>query len=202
MSCPHCGGKIDELTVICSHCKKNVRKTKKQHKRLGLGWFALIVIAIFCIPIFFGGRSSSRKKIDAIPISASPLQSAIEDALSRSNRGIERVSRFTDGGNASSQIVVEFTINDNLSADMIAGGAQIDCTTILKTIALSGAQYGSVRIIGTFPVQDAFGNAEETDVVQVTYQAATIQKINWASFQHKNVYIVADSATIHPLFQR
>lgn len=198
MRCPHCGGEIDELTVICRYCKKNVRKAVNQRsgKRVPL-WVPPVVLVLVMLVILWGGGGSSK----ATPTVAPGLREAIEAALGEGNRPVERIARFAESGSATGQVYVKFAINDNLSENLIAGGAQLDCTAILKAIAQSGARYGSVQIVGTFPMKDAFGNVEETEIVRLTFDAATVQKINWSGFSYRRIYAIADSADVHPQFE-
>lgn len=198
LQCPHCGGEIDELTVICRHCKKNVRKAPRQRsgKRVPL-WVPPAVLVLIVVVILRGGCGGTSKATPTPPV-APGLRGAIETALGEGNRPVERVARFAESGGATGQVYAKFAINDNFSQDMIVGGAQLDCTAILKAIAQSGASYGSVRIVGTFPLKDAFGNVAETEVVQLDFDAATVQKINWANFSYRDIYAVADTAVVHP----
>lgn len=126
------------------------------------------------------------------------LHQSIIETLGTGNRDVERLSDFE----AADEIFIQWTINDNLTEDMIKGGAQIDVTDMLKTIAHSDITYDSVRLHGTFPLVDKYGNVTETAVVKVVYTADTIQKINWDNFIFKNVYDIADSMLLHPAFQK
>ena len=125
------------------------------------------------------------------------LRKAIEDALGDSNRDIARISEFE----VTDQIFVQWAINDNLTEDMIKGGAQLDITEILQAVSESEVEYNSVRVYGTFPLVDSYGNVEETEVVKAVYTLETLEKINWDNFLFKNVYEIADSLQLHPTFQ-
>jgi len=206
--CPYCGGEIQELTVICRHCGKNVRKAglaPGQVKPAGAPWQlwgALLVLMAFVLMILwvFGGRSSSDRTTATI-VTKPGLQGAVETALGEGNRAVERARDFRGSSGPTGQVYVEFAINDNFSEDLIIGGAQLDCMDVLKAIAKSDASYGSVRIVGTFPMKDAFGNVVEQEVVRLDFEAATVRKINWSGFSYKNIYTVADKAEIHAQFR-
>jgi hypothetical protein len=129
------------------------------------------------------------------------LQGTIGAALGEGNRDATRFSEFANSSSATGRVYVKFAINDNLSENLIVGGAQLDCTNILKAIAQSNASFGDILIIGTFPMSDAFGNVKETEVVRLGFDAATVQKINWNGFSYKNIYAIADSANVDPQFR-
>ncbi len=126
------------------------------------------------------------------------LEALIIDAVGSNNRDVEAVSNVSivDG-----VINVEWAINDNLTVDMIKGGAKLDIVDILKAVEASGLDYSMVNITGTFSMIDSFGNAEEMPVVRASYTSDTIAQINWARFLFANVYIIADSVNLHPEFQ-
>jgi hypothetical protein len=125
------------------------------------------------------------------------LHQSIVETLGKSNRDVERLSEFE----VTDEVFIQWAINDNFTENMIKSGTQIDITNMLKTIASSGVTYGSVRLYGTFPLVDKYGNVTETTVVKVVYRLDTIQKINWDNFLFKNVYDIADSKVLHPTFQ-
>ncbi len=200
LRCPYCGGEIDELTVICRHCKKNVRKAQAPRQRAGKRvplWVPPAVLVLVVLVILWGGGEASK----VTPTVAPGLQGAIEAALGAGEQDVSRLSEFADSSSATGRVYVKFAVGDNFSDDLRAGGAQLDCTNILKAIAQSDANYGNVRIVGTFPTEDVYGNVEETEVVQLDFDAATVRKINWANFSYKDIYTVADTAVVHPQLQ-
>lgn len=129
---------------------------------------------------------------------AESLLVTVTDALSRSNRNIQRVAELTI---EDETVFIQWAINDNLTEGMIKTGAKIDVADILETVAKSGIQYQKVELIGTFSMVDKFGNASEDPVIALMYERATIERINWENFLFDNVYDVADFVKIHPAFQ-
>jgi hypothetical protein len=126
------------------------------------------------------------------------VRSIVEDALGDSNRDVERITDFYIG--YDDLVVVSWTINDNLTENMIKRGAQLDIVKVAES--LCEADYcNGLRMRGTFPLQDKYGNVSEEEVVFVHYDSSTLKRINWDNFITSNVYDVADKASIHPLFE-
>jgi hypothetical protein len=83
---------------------------------------------------------------------------------------------------------------------MIKTGAKINITDILRAIDEGGIEYGLINFEGTFSLVDKLGNVSEETVVWATYDADTVSKINWPRFLHKDIYDIAVSSKLHPLF--
>lgn len=126
------------------------------------------------------------------------LRRQIEDALGSSNREVDRLVDFEI---VTDVLVVRWAINDNLSEDLIKGGAKLDIVDILESIDDSGIDYSEVQLKGMFPLVDEFGNSTEVPVVEVSYLSDTVDKINWDNFLFENVYEIADRVIIVPAFR-
>jgi hypothetical protein len=165
-------------------------------------WVVLAILGLAVVVVIWSSGSGGSPSDEIAPTVATKagLQGDIEAALGDGNRGVERVSDFRNSSGTAGQVYVKFAINDNLSDNLRAGGAQLDCTNILKAIAQSGATYGSVRIVGTFPTKDVYGNVKETEVVRLDFDAGTVKKINWDGFLYKDIYTIANSAEVHAQF--
>lgn len=133
------------------------------------------------------------------------LRSAIVEALRDSNRDVERLSEVEIG--ALGIINVQWSINDNFSADWIKSGARSDAVEILKAIHTSGLQRDSINLTGTFSMRDQFGNTSESPVVWLTFSVDTMNRINWADDAFifaslpKTIYEIADHSKVHSEFQ-
>lgn len=126
------------------------------------------------------------------------LQVDIENVLNKSNRDVPRITEISS---STGVINIKFTINDNLSEDMIKSGAKMDIADILKAVAQNGVEYNLINIEGTFSMIDQLGNSEEKTVAWATYDSATVSQINWDNFQWKNVYNIATTAKQVEAFQ-
>jgi hypothetical protein len=98
-------------------------------------------------------------------------------------------------------ILVQWSPGANLTENLTKLGAQYDVVAILRGVAESGVPYRAVRIQGSAPMTDQYGNTEERGVIDLRYDRATIERINWESFLARNVYTVADRAVVHPVFR-
>ena len=102
-----------------------------------------------------------------------------------------------------SSISVQFAINDNLTEDLIRFGARHDVYKILKAVHDSGLDYNFVGVVGTFPMNDAYGNTSEDKVVRLSYDRATIDKINWDGFNYADdMFKIADINLTIALFNK
>lgn len=98
-------------------------------------------------------------------------------------------------------LTITYAINDNLSTDMVAKGAAIDATDILKLTRESGLPMRLLQIKGTYSMVDKLGNAKEAEVINALYSGETLSKINFENFLFQNVWKVSENAQIHPEFR-
>ncbi len=130
------------------------------------------------------------------------LKSVVGAVIERNNRGV--TPAFTIDvfrGVDSAIITIQWAINDNLTERMTKSGAKIDATDIVKAIANSDVDYELLNLEGTFSLIDTYGNTSEEVVVWLTFTPATVNRINWENFLWSNIYDVADSSNIRPVFQ-
>ena len=126
------------------------------------------------------------------------LRSKVQEALGKSNRGVERVPKFY----VVNQIVSCYVaFNQNLTAGLTKTSAQMAIADVLKEIRSSGYSYSKIVVTGTHSLTDKFGNDSEEEVVRVGYKRATVDKINWGKFLSDNIYEIADDVWIHPAFR-
>lgn len=102
----------------------------------------------------------------------------------------------------NSVISVHFNVSDNLSEELVVGGAKSDIMFILKDILETNVEFTRVDITGRCELGDRYGNSRMDDVIEVRYSKETLDRINWSRFNHhENMYSVADYSNIHPMFQ-
>ncbi len=128
------------------------------------------------------------------------LKANISAALGEGNRKVPRLDHVTMDDQKG--ISVQFAINDNLTENLIIFGAKEDVLKIIKTVHDSSLDYSAVGVVGTFSMQDAYGNVTEDKVVRLDYDKATIDKINWDNFLSDNVYTIADLNLTNALFNK
>jgi hypothetical protein len=97
-------------------------------------------------------------------------------------------------------VQVAFTIQDNLTANLVRDGAKLDVLDILKAVQASGYSYDEIAIRATTSLTDVYGNTREGEVLRVSYNRATVDRINWSGFLSSNVFDIADSLWLHPAF--
>jgi hypothetical protein len=129
------------------------------------------------------------------------IKSLVINVLGSSNRDVPRLSDLI-WDEASSEIVVTFAGQDNLTDSMITTGIQMDITDILNVIYNSNTPipYNNICVVATFPLVDKYGNASEENVVIATYSRETLEKINWENFLTDNIFMISDQDTLflHP----
>jgi hypothetical protein len=131
----------------------------------------------------------------------SALRAEIEQVLGKGNRGVPSLTEFSFDDPEKGALFINWAINENLTENLTKRGAKIDATNILKALDKSGIDYTYVLMSGSYPLVDAFGNSTERNVVNLTFNKATVDKINWDNFLTDNIYVIADEAVIWPAFQ-
>lgn len=128
------------------------------------------------------------------------LRARIITSLGDSNRDRPRLTSF-DWSETDKSLIIEWTINDNFTSNMIMVGTQTDITDMLKIISQSGLlpDYQFVTFVGTFSLRDAYGNVSEERVVTASYNKSTVDKINWPNFLYTDIFTIADLKGIDPV---
>ena len=132
------------------------------------------------------------------------FKAKLAKALGKGNRDVPRIASVEFTPEA---ILVQWAINDNLTDHMLKVGARMDTAKILKAVHEAGLPYQSLTLAGTMATVDGAGNKAETVLLRLTYNQATVERINWqdtgfANFVlYKTVYELADSQSVSPLLQ-
>lgn len=144
-------------------------------------------------------EAAAKKKVEQ-ETPQSKLIKAVTKAIGKeSNREGEKLSKLSI--DPAGNIVVKFKGDDNLTENFIVSGIKMDIADVLKAVKQSGVAFKNLNVIVTFSMVDQYGNAKESDVVDLTYSKATIDKINFENFSYKNVYAIADVVGfVHPQF--
>lgn len=151
-----------------------------------------------CIVISYSGDAISSLQTSFLPPEAQ-FEKAIERTLGTSNRDVKRLNALQYSA-SSSQLIIKWAVNDNLSNDMIKRGAMLDIEHVLKYISQNDVPYPYQEVLfyGSFPLVDTLGNSSEEQVVFASYKLATIQAINWDNFLTDNIFVIANSVNLHP----
>jgi len=144
------------------------------------------------------------------PISAAtetPNEQLLEIARStfaiESNRGIPKITsaRIHVVGDGSRVAEVQFAISERSFRSMIARTARADITDLIEAIYGSTLEYDYIAILGSYSMQDVYGNSDEAVVVRTVFAKSELLKVNWGSFDSENVYKIADSQVINSSFR-
>jgi hypothetical protein len=130
---------------------------------------------------------------EAYRISMLPKHKQIENSLQDRNQTI-RLSMIGRSIHAS------WKVSDNFTQTTIVRGAKMDARSIIERISESDLEYDSIDLSATANLTDKFGQSRASTVVQCSFSPETVSKIAWGNFLTDNIYDIADSATIHPLF--
>lgn len=129
------------------------------------------------------------------------LRGNITDALGEGNR--EDVDRLGEVSKTDGVIVVKWAIDDNLTENMIKTGVRMDVQDILKAVKdTSDVPYKEVMVVGSFSMQDEYGNVSEDPVLRLGFSRSVISKIDFDNVDPDNLPGLADGvAFVHPEFR-
>lgn len=171
-----------------------------------IGGLAILMLIII---IIVGTSSESKtKEPTASSLTQTPEQHIHElarDALGPSNRfdnadqlSGSAVAPVSDGGYI---VLLNFTVNDNLSKTWIIGSAKDDVRDTMEALYTSGINIRAVQMVGSFPLIDDYGNSAETKVLDVTLFSDTAARINWEGISEDMLFRIVDSKKLHPSFE-
>jgi hypothetical protein len=137
----------------------------------------------------------------APPSQADVVTAAVEDALGDSNR--DHIPRFAVTANPGLDVIVTWAINESLTEGLTKNTARREAVDILKAVRETATDYTGVRVEGTYPLVDQYGNSSEERVVLAVYSRETLARFNWDNFNFKNVFesSVADEVWLHLAFE-
>ena len=128
------------------------------------------------------------------------ISQLIKKALGSTNRDVERV-RSIALNEVDRHLVIEWSINDNLTGGLRKSGAKKDVLEVLEAIRDSTVDVSRVTMRGSRSLADVYGNVSEGDVVRASYDKETIDRINFENVRTDNAWIIADQIWILPDFQ-
>ena len=128
------------------------------------------------------------------------LARIVTRTLGSSNREVERVKSITLD-DLERHLVIEWSINDNLTGGLRKYGAKKDVLNVLRAVRDSNIDVSRVTMRGSRSLIDIYGNANEGDVVRVSYDKDTMDRVNFDNVRTDNAWIIADESWIHPAFR-
>ena len=128
------------------------------------------------------------------------LARIVTRTLGSSNREVERVKSITLD-DLERHLVIEWSINDNITGGLRKSGTKRDVLGVLEAIRDSTIDFSQVTMRGSLRLVDVYGNANEGDVVRVSYDKDTMDRVNFDNVRTDNAWIIADESWIHPAFR-
>ena len=128
------------------------------------------------------------------------LSQLVTRTLGNSNREVERVRNMAFDEDER-HLIIEWSINDNLTGGLRKSGAKRDVLGVLEAIRDSTVVVSRVTMRGSRSLVDVYGNVTEGDVVRASYDKETIDRINFENVRTDNAWIIADQIWILPDFQ-
>ncbi|MCM3223322.1 hypothetical protein M3644_26590 [Bacillus cereus] len=98
-------------------------------------------------------------------------------------------------------VLLKLKASDGLSPKMIRGSIFMDTTSILKTVSKE-KEISRITIFWSLPLSDSYGNSSDDNVMTITFNRLTIDKINFDSFVYGNIPKIADDYWEHPVFKK
>lgn len=90
---------------------------------------------------------------------------------------------------------------DNLTSNMIKKGMWKDTSDMLKDIAKE-KDISEVVFFWKFELEDTYGNKKNENVMKITYNRETIDKINFDNFSFNNIPTTANQYWQHPAVEK
>ena len=111
------------------------------------------------------------------------------------------VTFHTEPGTSGDVVFAAFEISDNFTNGLIRSGAQFETIDILKYA--KGAYPAAARVFvqGSFPMKDAFGNTSTDVILNVGYDRATLDKINFEGVDHGQIWDIRDVGMVNAELQ-
>lgn len=125
------------------------------------------------------------------------FEDMLREDLGKSNRDIDRLTYVAD---FDDELVLQWTINDNLLESWLRAGAEEDVKVILRSLSNSNVEYSAISLIGTFELIDGFGNSSEDMILSASYFQNTVDRINWDNYYLIEIFDIADAIWFHQAF--
>ncbi|MBX9920376.1 MAG: hypothetical protein K2Y33_11215 [Mycolicibacterium frederiksbergense] len=166
-----------------SPAKPAIRKDVK----IGIGIVVAVVVFVLVGQCSSGDRSSD---------DARESSSSSETSPARPTTPAQAQITFNPAGVGVA--TARFTLKDGASTSNIRRQAQRDTVEILAYIDRKYPQAGRAIIEGTFTTTDKYGNSRPNTVVNLYYEKATLDKINFAGVDPDKIWDLRDAGTVLP----
>jgi hypothetical protein len=113
----------------------------------------------------------------------------------------ERVAFSTEPGTDGEVVSAQFDIGDAIFMSFTKILARQRTKEILQYAQMEYPQASRVVVQGRFPTKDAYGNSENSVVLNVFYTRATLDKINFDGIDNDKIWAIRDGGFVHPELQ-
>lgn len=113
--------------------------------------------------------------------------------------GDDQAEAHLEPGENGEVLFVTFDISDNFTQGLVISGAQRATFDVLEALDASDVEYSRVFIQGNLPMQDQYGNVEDSMVLNAGYDAATVEQINYDNITIQDtIWDLRDAGMVHP----
>jgi hypothetical protein len=160
-------------------------------------FFLIFMITFFSALISVLSESSSSGVKNQINSKSLPIEDQIKQdikqTLGESNRDVEKVRKISvTEYKGEYAIIVDFNADDNLKADWIIGGIDIDAKNVFEKIYKKYFDVKQIKMNAYYPITDSYGQVENKIVATIGMNRDTANKINWDNKDFVNLETVAD----------
>ena len=90
----------------------------------------------------------------------------------------------------------QFVADENLSDNLTSRGAKLDVKNLLEEVKNSGKEFTAVRVVVCYPYVDKFGEVSVTQIAELTYTSAIIDRIQFKTIDTDTIYTVASPSNV------
>jgi hypothetical protein len=101
-------------------------------------------------------------------------------------------------GETGDIIFITFNIQDLGTNNMITNGAKNSTLDALQALAESDLDYHRIFLQGHFPMEDEYGNIEDSMILNAGYDQSTVEQINFDNINPDNIFDLRDAGMVHP----
>jgi hypothetical protein len=116
--------------------------------------------------------------------------------------GDDQAEAYLEPGESGDILFVQFDIGENFTQGLMISGAQRATFDALQTLNESDIEYSRVFFQGNLPMQDEYGNVEDTMALNAGYDRETVDQINYDNRTIQDtIWDLMDAGMVHPELQ-
>lgn len=127
------------------------------------------------------------------------MKSIIKKAIGKKNN---RDQNYIDDVKVeNSNLTIILNADDNFTPNMIKTGILMKTDKVLKAIEKEH-KFEIITVMWKFPLVDTYGNKSNEEVLRISLNRETLNKINWDNFDYNNFEKIANNYFEHPAFNK